>query len=174
MRTALRNLTRITAVAAIAFLGSPAYASTDAGTEKGFVQVDGGAAGWVSLKYLNEHPDAVPGISVTKSKAHSRLVGPASAHPCDDQVCMDITGTGLTVDKWTSTAAGNVGCTIATGDWLHGTTYGAKHSGLICSDSSGPGIYYWAHGPKGHYPNGTEVCTYWDEISGYPCAEIHN
>lgn len=107
----------------------------------------------------------------------SKSLGPTTVNKCDDVVCLDIVGTGLHIEKWSTSAFGNVGCAQATFDFFNGG-YADKHSNPICPDSSGPGVYWSRSGPTGWYRDGTEVCNYWQgargSLPGYPCAEIHD
>lgn len=175
MRGLQRLLVGAVAVsAALTFGVGTANAAGSSGGSKGLVQV--GQSGWVSLEYLKKHPDAVPGVSVVET-TDGKALGPTNASKCDDDVCINVIGSGLHIDQWSTTAFGNVGCAQATFDFFNGG-YADKQSGIICPDGSGPGVYYSAAGPTGWYRDGTEVCNYWQgargSIPGYPCAEIHD
>lgn len=63
MRVPRKSLAGVVAATAmLAFGASTADAATAVGgAPKGLVQVAGGEAGWASLEYLKQHPDAVPG-----------------------------------------------------------------------------------------------------------------
>jgi hypothetical protein len=127
---------------------------------------NGGTAGWASISYLRAHPDAIPGVHV--SMAGSGDVRPASASGCNQNVCIAITGDGLFVSNWTTTAYGNVGCTYAAFHSQMFTVYGR----WICATGSGPGVYYDTTGPIGYYQDDEEVCNSWLDIRGYPCETI--
>ncbi|WP_189135706.1 hypothetical protein [Wenjunlia tyrosinilytica] len=175
MRSARHAFVGVTAMAAVLSLcTATAHATTTAPiaqNQKGYVQLDGGKADWVSLEYIEKHPGVVPGISLKKRSSSD--AGPYSTHKCDDVVCLDITGKKLHIDKWSTQAVGNVGCSQATFDFFKGG-YADRNGRIICPDGSGPGVYFDNAGPTGWYRGGTEVCNYSQRMPGSPCAEIHD
>lgn len=141
----------------------------------------GGSAGWVSVAYLRSHPGGVPGTGITAAVASAVVHGgaakpaitasgalPASASGCNQDVCIDVEGSGTRVDTWSTQAFGNVGCTEAFYYWHEGDWEAPQ----ICPDTSDPGVYWWNSGPIGTYPNGDELCNAWMNIKGFPCIFI--
>jgi hypothetical protein len=130
----------------------------------------GQTEGWASVAYLSAHPDAIPGLRVTVRPA---TVIPNSASGCNYDVCIDITGSGTNVTNWTTTAYGNVGCTMPWFIWTE-PGQGTQHEPgpEICPTSSGDGVYYDTQGPYGYFPDRTHLCNTWNRIPGEPCENI--
>lgn len=127
---------------------------------------NGETAGWVSIRYLQAHPGAVPGIRV--QAVGKSLVQPNDADGCNQNVCIDITGSGLNISRWTSQAFGNVGCSYAVFYYPGGDKTGPN----ICPPpSSGSGVYYDNNGPTGKFSAG-DACNGWWNISGFPCETL--
>lgn len=169
LRTMIRRilLPLVMLLATIVGFAAPAAAAPNRTGDFTSVPVaNGGTAGWASISYLQAHPDAIPGVHVSVGAAGG--VRPASASGCNQNVCIDITGSDLFVSNWTTTAYGNVGCTYAAFHSQSFTAYGP----WICSTGSGPGVYYDTTGPVGYYQDDEEVCNSWLEIRGYPCETI--
>jgi len=139
----------------------------------GFVSVtnaSGQTAGWASVTYLRAHPDAIPGLRAT---ALPGTVTPDSASGCNYDVCISITGSSTNVSNWTTTAYGNVGCTIGWFIWTEpheGTS--SEPTPEICPDSFEDGVYYDTLGPYGFFANGSHLCDTWNRIPGEPCENI--
>lgn len=153
--------------------GSPVSASTVSTVRQpGFVSVSapGHTEGWASVTYLRAHPDAIPGLRVTVAPS---TVIPDSASGCNYDVCIDITGSSTNVSNWTTTAYGNVGCTMPWFIWTEpgqGTEHEAGPN--ICPTSGGDGVYYDTQGPFGYFPGGSHLCNTWNRIPGEPCENI--
>lgn len=146
-----------------------AHAVTASGSD-GFLQHNFGAgkvAGWASISYLEEHPNAVPGFLIRSSSGDTRP-RPTSADGCNLDVCIDVEGESLFVSRWSTQAFGNVGCTNA---FFHSQAFTGRGQ-TICPDGSGPGVYYDNTGPVGYYQDTEELCNSWSRIAGYPCIEI--
>ena len=85
---------------------------------------------------------------------------------CNNDVCMTVVGTKLYVDSWTIRATGHA-CGQAlfrnktTGKQLHASAYG-------CSTNPRS---TWTVNKS--FPDGTELCSQWTGISGYPCIYVH-
>lgn len=163
-------------IAASAVLAAPsAGASTATTVTPGRIVLDTahGSAGWISTDYLRAHPDAIPGVKYDPSSPGgvkpAGAVEPASASGCDLNVCISIDGDSTLVTDWTTTAYGNTGCANA---------YFAYHAGYyvgpqVCPDGGGDGVYYDSTGPTGYFPDGDQLCNYWQGgPSGEPCEYI--
>lgn len=112
---------------------------------------DGGKVGWASVSYTAAHPD---------------LVKPASASGCNEQVCIDVSGDGLFVSQWATTAFTLTGgCYYA---YYHAQSFSVT-SPQLCGSA---GTFYDESGPAGYYQDGEELCNNWSGIQGYPCIEI--
>lgn len=105
-----------------------------------------------------------PGRAVTN--------GPLSASPCDFDVCLVITGTGLHVTDWdTSAFYGGTGTLCTRAAW-HQNGAIIRTGPTICG--KGPGTFYSAWTPNKNFPNDTLACNGWTNVKGYPCATIHS
>lgn len=119
------------------------------------------------MKYLKAHPGAVPGVTVTSASGGG--VKPNSAHGCDLNVCISIVGDSTTVTHWETTAYGNNGCANAYFAWNQGYHVGPT----VCPDSMNSGVYYDTTGPTGYFPDGDQLCNYWQNgPPGEPCEYI--
>lgn len=103
----------------------------------------------------------------------SNTVHPDSASGCNQEVCIDVQGSGLYVDQWNTTAYGNVGCSYAV--YLRNGNY-IRITDDICPTSSGDGVYYydWAYPIGGKFGNKDKVCNTWYYLPGKPCETIHS
>ena len=123
---------------------------------------------------------------------HSRArldaaVTPADAHPCDNDVCMDVYGSGLVVNEIDTQAYGGPfgpgGCTYGfaflykKGDFS--TQYIEAESPKICAKSGQSGVYYAkfnAHnqGFPTHCPSESTAEAQWNYAPGRPEADVHS
>ncbi len=118
----------------------------------------------------------VPAEAASRAAVHQTHAGvakaaqstlPQSASGCNQNVCIYVTGSGLHVDSWTSSAVGPVGCTTANFD------AGSEHAHYkVCSDNNGN--YFVNPGINRNFANGTKLCNSWDNIPGYPCETVHS
>jgi hypothetical protein len=99
-------------------------------------------------------------------------IKPDSAEGCNQNVCLQVTGSGTYISNWNTWAFGNVGCTHALyledgALWLE--------SLAICPTSSSDGVYYFYLNIDGSpFDADTTVCNNWvsKPINGFPCEEI--
>ena len=97
---------------------------------------------------------------------------PNNASPCDFNVCLVITGTGLHVRDWdTSAFYGGTGTLCTRAAW-HQNGAIIRTGPTICG--KGPGTFYSAWTPNKNFPNDTLACNGWANVKGYPCATIHS
>jgi hypothetical protein len=179
---------------AIVALSSPGLASADPASHvpTDHVEVtttlpDGTqlVSGWVSNAYLAAHPDAIPQPlgSAVQAAASADAVTPMSAQGCNQNVCINIVGSGLVVDSWETTAMNSKSmCTHALYDiYEPGNPVSGKEPSFsitgqkLCGE--GAGVFYdYESAGKLNYPNHTHLCNAWVRqiISGYPCEEIHS
>lgn len=163
-----KTLTVVAVVVALSAVSLSAQASENHSSThpKGFVESinSGGVkAGWMSLEYAKAHPAEAREFGIAD------VVNIKSADECDGDACIDVTGSGTTVTKWSSCAVGNVGC--ITGDFLRNWN-GYYTTNLICPDSSGPGVYAAYLSGTRHFADQDALCNTWGSITGMPCILI--
>lgn len=92
-----------------------------------------------------------------------------SASGCNVNVCIYLTGTGLTVDRWRTTGYVTAGtCSRAR---FHANDTIIKTSSLHCPSTSGTLSATWDN--PGRFANNTQACNSWTNVSGYPCKTIY-
>jgi hypothetical protein len=106
-----------------------------------------------------------------KKISDSSVVG-LSATGTNGAVTIILTGSGLIVNDWTTTAMVTTNCAQAFFQ-ENGSTINS--SGLLCA---GSGTYSsdWSNpGPDGgFFPNNTQLCNTWLNQSGRPCETVHS
>jgi hypothetical protein len=106
--------------------------------------------------------------------ANTRLrpdaVVPRDANGCNNNVCIDITGSGAHVAWWDTQAFGNAGCIYA-----HFLVNGGQISqaGPFCSNGQ-QGVYFDNWPADRWFNNGDQLCNTWSRISGKPCETIES
>ncbi len=107
----------------------------------------------------------IPTISM-----ESGSVQPDSASGCNKDVCIYVTGSGLHVSKWETTAYFSSGsCSIAAFWVNHRLTH---TSDLICHPTGGWYHYTWSN--PGNFADNTKVCNTWTHRDGEPCETVHS
>ena len=108
-----------------------------------------------------------PPIHVNVTSQAPGSVHPDSASGCNQSICIAVTGSGLNVSDWTTTAVlPRTMCSTA--DFLvngsvWATGYGCASSGdQLKADWSDPG----------NFANGTVLCNTWSGIAGKPCETV--
>lgn len=99
-------------------------------------------------------------------------VTPASHAGCNLLVCINVQGSGLYVDTWsTSGSDTRVGqlCTFPT-YWKKGSVW---FTGQV-SCHEGPGTFGDIAFTERNFDNGAELCNTWAAIPGRPCATVHS
>ncbi|MFC1420063.1 hypothetical protein [Streptacidiphilus cavernicola] len=95
-------------------------------------------------------------------------VRPMDAAGCAGKVCIGITGKGLHVDSWiTSADVSAYQCSFG-GFWEDG---GLIDTGPEVCDSNG---VLWNQALDVDFSEDTHVCNSWLNISGKPCEEVHS
>lgn len=127
---------------------SPATASSDPGP--GFAAPDGTVpTAW----FEPDDPDAVTVSSATG---------------CNVDVCIALTGSGLTVDKW-ETRGYVTGAQCSYARYLRNDSVIAT-SGTVCSSGAGWLVSTWNN--PGTFADGTILCNTWSGITGKPCKTV--
>lgn len=94
-------------------------------------------------------------------------VQPKSAFGCTANICIYITGSGLLVNEWDTSASNNVPmCTFAA-YWVRGSIYATTNS--VCGNGDFWG--YWAANRT--FVDGSQLCNTWAQFAGKPCETIH-
>jgi hypothetical protein len=91
-----------------------------------------------------------------------------SASGCNVDVCIYLTGSGLTVDRWRTTGYVTSNECSRARFWANGSI--VKASSLFCPSSSGTLSATWES--PGRFANGTQACNSWTNVTGYPCKTI--
>lgn len=97
-------------------------------------------------------------------------VVPQSAHGCNKNVCITVTGKKLHVSLWQTTGYSRAAiCTFAA-YWANGRIIATSNE--ICARSAT--LYYSYLKNPGNFPNHTQLCNTWISISGKPCETVHS
>lgn len=92
-----------------------------------------------------------------------------SASGCNYDVCIYLTGSGLTVDKWRTTGYVTSNECSRAKFWANGDLI--KTSSLYCPSTSGTLSVTWDN--PGRFADGTKACNSWTNVTGYPCKTIY-
>ena len=139
---------------------------------------NGGVAGWVSRDVLDNRFEKLP-PKVQKALAgvpRKGAVQMRSAFKCQYDVCLNVEGEDLIVDRWETTAEqlGSMACTSAFFEYRVPGGNAVFYEGQFLCPTAADGVFYDTTGPTGYFPDGTELCNTWDNKSGRPCAEVHD
>jgi hypothetical protein len=91
-----------------------------------------------------------------------------SASGCNVDVCIYLTGSGLTVDRWRTTGYVRGGTCSRGRFWANGTL--VKTSAQYCPSSAGTLSATWES--PGRFSDPTQACNSWGNVTGYPCKTI--
>ncbi|GGV05991.1 hypothetical protein GCM10010260_49280 [Streptomyces filipinensis] len=149
--------------------GSPSPANHDR-PASGLVEVteNGIKSAWMSVEYAKTHPAKAKEYGISVPIAGSGK-SPKSADHCHRDVCINVTGEGLEVHVWATTAFGNVGCSLAT-YLADERVYKTRE---VCPDEPGPGMYSSALVGYHTFHDKTWLCNTWLNMPGEPCIQIH-
>jgi len=125
----------------------------------------GGAA--VPLVALGSLLAAAPSAAGGTQVAQVAVISPLSASGCNGNVCIDVQGSGSTVNDWNTTAwATTYVCTQA----QYWANYVLEHQGSSqCVHAGTELVSDWKNT---WWPNGTVLCNTWPGIPGEPCETI--
>jgi hypothetical protein len=93
------------------------------------------------------------------------------ANGCNFNVCITITGSGVYVRDWDTSAFYGGNGTLCTRAAWHQNGAIIRTGPTICG--KGPGTFYSAWTPHKNFPNDTLACNGWTHVKGYPCKTIH-
>jgi hypothetical protein len=110
-----------------------------------------------------------PVSSVASAEPPSHII-PLSASTCSDSVCIYVTGTGLNVSNWTTTAVISHAMCSTPSFLVNGVV--RKTGVSTCGSANAQLGSVWSN--PGNFPNGTVLCNTWSGISGEPCATVHS
>jgi hypothetical protein len=120
---------------------------------------------------LGVQPDTVyidtPQVRALHATADAAQPIADSASGCNQDVCIEVIGSGLTVDNW-NTVAYYSGCSYAV-YWEDNEI--AFTGEEVCGDSP---LETFASDFSGEFDNGEQVCNTWIDVAGKPCETIHS
>lgn len=124
-----------------------------------------------ALLVLLQTPTVALGQGVTAAPSlPAGSVSPASASGCSQAVCIFITGSGLTVTNWTTSARLSTSmCTSAT-YLVNGSAQ--TTSPFICGNAGA--LLYATWTDPGAFANHAILCNTWGGVSGQPCETVTN
>jgi hypothetical protein len=110
------------------------------------------------------------GANPASPNAGNIKIIPDSASTCGGAVCIFVTGSGLQVTDWSTSAnLSRTMCTTAS-FLVNGVLYA---SGVRTCGSSGDELISDLSGTR-YFANGTQLCNTWTNISGEACATVHS
>lgn len=118
---------------------------------------DGADGGWTARE---------GDVTVTFTPAGDASANDSSG--CDGRVCIILTGSGVTLGQWRTTAAVSTADCASARFWSNGAL--VRSSGTYCS--SGPGTLTATWDAPSRFPDNTTACNSWTDITGYPCQTI--
>lgn len=92
------------------------------------------------------------------------------ASGCNGNVCIYLTGTGLVVDRWRTTAYVSSAKCVSASFWANGVR--VRQSATYCTSGAGTISSTW--NSPGPFADGTQACNSWSGVSGYPCKTIQS
>lgn len=109
---------------------------------------------------------ALIATALVASRPADAQVSTQDASGCNINVCIFLTGSGLTVDSWRTTAA--------VSGYKCGYAYFWRNGGVIrtiyaCGDGTASAT--WSS--PGTFSHGDELCNTWTIASGKPCKKIY-
>jgi hypothetical protein len=128
------------------------------------------AGGCLALALLAIPVGASVASGTTSAAITNISVRPDSANTCSGAVCIFVTGSGLNVSDWTTTASlTKTMCTTASFLvnnvlYAQGVNTCGTNGDELASDWSDPG----------NFPNGTILCNTWTGLPGRACATVHS
>lgn len=107
--------------------------------------------------------------SVQEKSSTGPVMRPDSASGCNDQVCIEVTGTGLEVTKWYTAAYSPDNDDICSypAFWVDGELDFTGEE--IC----GTLLEAWDDEPE-WFDNHTQLCNTWPGVAGRPCETVHD
>lgn len=119
--------------------------------------------------YVNTSQVRAQHVAVDAAAARARrgTITPDSASGCNQEVCIEVIGSGLIVDQWNTFAyPPGDDCSFAA-YWEDGEI--AFTGEEVC----GTLLETFASDFDGEFDNGEQVCNSWVNIGGFPCETIH-
>lgn len=107
--------------------------------------------------------------AATPVRTPAAVVRPNSASGCNDDVCIEVTGSGLEVTKWYSLAmADDIGEICGTPVfWVDDEV--DMEGTEICGDY----LEAWDDEEE-EFENNTQLCNSWSPVPGFPCEIVHD
>jgi hypothetical protein len=130
-----------------------------------------GAVGAISFLQVPSSSAATVGSSEHASTlAQGSRILPPSASTCSGNVCEYVTGSGLNVSNWSTTAFISRSMCSTPHFLVNGSI--RKTGVLTCGPANTDLGSDWSN--PGNFPNGTVICNTWSGISGEPCVTVHS
>jgi hypothetical protein len=105
-------------------------------------------------------------VDAATTKLAAQPPSPDSASGCSDDVCIEVIGSGLTVDNW-NTWAYYDGCSYAVYWEDREIAFTGEE---VCDD----GLLETLASGFGEFENDTQVCNTWIGVAGEPCETVHD
>jgi hypothetical protein len=99
----------------------------------------------------------IPTITATSTRLH-----PNSASGCNASVCINVVGSGLHVDKWTTTGYSTEPICTYAAYWVNGVIEATSEE--VCGTSFTHFTSWWDN--PGYFVNITQLCNTWIQIGG--------
>ncbi|MFI6469869.1 hypothetical protein ACIBL5_06340 [Streptomyces sp. NPDC050516] len=143
-----------------------------ASREKGFMEIanpDGSTVSWMSLGYAKAHPEKAREFGLEVQGDTLKPLSPPSANECDGDICIDVIGSGVVVNQWTTVLFGNFGCQRPTFLRNWGNYYTGDY---ICPGSGETGAYRGRLTGPMRFSDNDALCNTWGNLPGMPCVSI--
>jgi hypothetical protein len=139
-------------------------------TRRTLAQVIAAGALVLTMGFFTTGAATASSPSVTSSAVPALRIVPDSANTCSGSVCIYVTGTGLNVSNW-ATSATITRAMCSTANFLvNGVVWaiGAQ----TCGPADSNLVSVWSD--PGNFANGTQLCNTWSGVSGEPCITVHS
>jgi hypothetical protein len=88
---------------------------------------------------------------------------------CNQSICIQLIGSGLTLSQWNSQATLPASMCSYAVYWARGSVW--KTSNTVCGTI---GSVAWSYYGSTTWPNKTQLCNTWGNIAGKPCETVHS
>lgn len=152
-----------TVVATAATASASTRAAAPSGRHLTFMTVQQGEAQGIYPGMSYEGSTPSPVVTIGKLR-------PASASGCNQNICIQVTGSGLTVSDWSTSAYFTDATESFAAYWANGSVIATSPA-----FNASPGTWYyddWGH--SGTFANGTILCNTWFDNLGKPCETVHS
>lgn len=108
-------------------------------------------------------------VSANRISAGGRAARPDSASGCNEEVCIEVTGSGLVVTKWFTAAFSPDYDEICSfpAFWVD------DEIDFVGDEICGTEIEAWDDATE-DFENNTQLCNSWPGVAGFPCETVHD